>query len=272
MPRFSLVFGGGLLLLSLFVWSALAPAGDKPDGNAAAADDAGTDDSQSDETDPDAPGFEAAKAAAEADAAQSADVKKVLSKDPPGMKRLQPDADVWIDPKNKRVVMDGVVSLRAGTLEMFACLKGTKEHESIVAVDTKAFPVHVALMAVGAEAGSPVRFQPKYRPPTGTPVDITVIWKDDKGKDHHARAQDWIRNLRTHKPFEYTWVFAGSGFFEDEEGNKHYQAEGVTSFASRISPVPCSTCRSKAAREPRTCCSRHSPSGFRPAAPRCDWC
>ncbi len=92
--------------------------------------------------------------AAEVEPAKT-EVPKKLSKDPPGMKRLQPDADVWIDPKNKRVVMDGVVCLRAGTLEMLACTKGTKEHESILAVDTKAMAVHAALLAVGARRPAP---------------------------------------------------------------------------------------------------------------------
>ncbi len=224
MPRISLVLVCGWLALCVLAWSALAPAEDKQAGNKPVGDSV-------------------AATADNSDGPRAGEPKKTLSKDPPGMKRLQPDADVWIDPKNKRVVMDGVVSLRAGTLEMFACLRGTKEHESIVAVDTKAFPVHAALLAVGAKPGSPVRFQPKYQPATGTPIDITMIWKDEKGKEHHARAQDWVRNLRTHKPIDFTWVFAGSGFYADEEGHKHYQAEGgdficVSNFPSAMLDVP----------------------------------
>jgi hypothetical protein len=204
-----------------------------------------------------APGTDAVPAAAEGAPAEagprtatdepaslpSTKPSKVLSKDPPGMTRLMPDADAWIDPKNKRVVLDGVVCLRAGTLEMFACLKGTKEHESILAVDTKAYPVHAALLAVGAKPGAPVQFQPKYRAASGTPIDVTLIWKDEKGAEHHARAQDWVRNLRTRKAMDYSWVFAGSGFFEDEEGHKHYQAEGgdficVSNFPSAMLDLP----------------------------------
>ena len=195
----------------------------------------------------------AAAASATDDAAQPADQtetparqpappKKVLSKDPPGMKRLMPDADVWIDPKHKRVVMDGEVCLRAGTLEMFACLKGTKEHESIVAVDTKAWPVHAALLAVGAKNGAPVQFQPTFRAAAGTTIDVTVIWKDEKGAEHQDRAQDWIRNLRTGKPLEYSWVFGGSGF-DITRGQKYYRAEGgdficVSNFPSAMLDLP----------------------------------
>ena len=36
---------------------------------------------------------------------------------------------------------------------MFAVTKGTKEHEAVVSVNTKAYVVHAALLAVGAESG-----------------------------------------------------------------------------------------------------------------------
>src|SRR5688572_9142975 len=45
------------------------------------------------------------------------------------LRRLQRDEDVWIDIKNKQIVIEGEVCLTRGLLEMFACLKGSKEHE-----------------------------------------------------------------------------------------------------------------------------------------------
>ena len=155
------------------------------------------------------------------------------------MKRLMADYDVWIDPANKRVVLDGVVCLREGQLEMLACVKGTKEHESILAVDTKAYAVHAGLLAVGAQAGTPVQFQPAYKPATGTEIDINLIWTDKNGQVHRDRAQDWVRNVQTGKPMEYPWVFAGSGFWTDEStGEKSYLAESgdficVSNFPQR---------------------------------------
>jgi hypothetical protein len=170
--------------------------------------------------------------------------EKRLSKDPPGMKRLMPEYDVWIDPKNKRVVMDGTVVLREGQLEMFACPKGTKEHESIVAVDTKAYAVHAALLAVGAQVGTPVVFQPGYKPATGAQVDIEIVWRDKGGTVHRNPAQDWIRNVETRQAMTYPWVFAGSGFWTDEAtGQKHYMAETgdficVSNFPSAMLDLP----------------------------------
>ena len=95
-------------------------------------------------------------------------------KDPPGLHRLSPDHDVWIDPKRKLVVVEGYVCLRQGALEMFACPQGTKEHESVVALNCKAWQVHAALIAVGGKPVHPVRFDPKYEPAKGTEIQIDV--------------------------------------------------------------------------------------------------
>src|SRR5689334_1218874 len=143
--------------------------------------------------------------------------------DPPGATRLSPQHDVWIDPMRKIVIVDGEVCLREGQLEMFACLKQTKEHESILAVNTKAYMVHAALVALKADPGKPVQFDPKYIPPSGPEIDITLLWVDKDGKKRQARAQDWIRDSHTKKPLGIRWVFAGSGFWEDDASKvKHY--------------------------------------------------
>ena len=54
--------------------------------------------------------------------------------EPTNATRLAQNYDIWIDTKRKIVIVDGKVALREGPLEMFACSKGTKEHESVVAV------------------------------------------------------------------------------------------------------------------------------------------
>jgi hypothetical protein len=164
--------------------------------------------------------------------------------EPKGAKRLSPDYDAWIDPKNKTVIVDGQVSLREGMLEMFACTRNTKEHESIVSVNSKAFLVHAALLSLGAEPGRPVQFVPKYRPPTGTEIEITVLWRDEAGKEKTARAQDWIKDINTKKAMAHPFVFAGSSFWIDEETKKKfYQAEGgdficVSNFGTAMLDIP----------------------------------
>jgi len=178
--------------------------------------------------------------------------QKALSKDPPGMKRLLPDSNLWIDAKNKRIVFDGVVCLRQGPLEMLVCAKGTKEHESVIAADTKASAIHAGLLAVGAKAGTPVQFQPEYRPATGSEIDVTLIWEDDKKTVHRERAQEWVRNVKTQKAMEFPWVFAGSIILRDQEsGTQQYLADQgdiicVSNFASAMLDLPVPSSQSNA--------------------------
>jgi len=142
------------------------------------------------------------------------------------------------------VIIDGEVALREGQLEMFACPDGTKEHESIVSVDTLAYYAHAGLLAVGAEAGSPVQFDPKYKPATGTVVEVRVQWYDKQGKLQERPAQEWVRNAETKKAMQYDWVFAGSGFWFDERtGREQYLAEAgdficVSNFPSATLDLP----------------------------------
>jgi len=175
------------------------------------------------------------------------------TKDPPGMRRLMPGGKVWLDPKNKRVVMTGEICLREGQLEMFACLKGTKEHESILAVPTKAQVVHAALVALGAEPGAPAQFIPKYAPARGPVVDVMLYWTDAAGKRQQAKAQDWIRNVKTGKPMTENWVFGGSGFWKDEAtGQQFYKAEDgdficISNFNSAMLDLPIESSQSNEA-------------------------
>jgi hypothetical protein len=151
---------------------------------------------------------------------------------------------VWIHPQRKLVVVDGEVVLREGFLELFACPRGTKEHESIVGVNSKAYVVHAALLAVGAEPGRPVQFAPEYRAAEGPIIDIHVLWRDANGEKRTAKAQDWVRNTKTQKPMTQDWVFGGSAFFTDEEtGKRHYYAEQgdlicVSNFTTAMLDVP----------------------------------
>ena len=107
-------------------------------------------------------------------------------------------------------------------LEMFAVPKGTKEHESVVSLNTKAQVVHAALLAVGAVPGTTVKYRPAYTAATGPKVEVLVYWTDDKGQQQKARAQDWVRDIKTRKAMDVPWVFAGSGFYTDEATKKQY--------------------------------------------------
>ena len=171
------------------------------------------------------------------------DLGPPLVDNPDHLKALDPEQPVWLDAQNRRIVFVGKVCQREVPLEMFACLRYTKEHEAIVVADVKALTVHAGLLAVGAEPGNPVQFHPEYVPASGTEIEVTVRWKDAEGKVQTARAQDWIKNTETGEAMTQPWVFAGSGFWVDPSGKKTYQAEGgdficVANFATAMLDLP----------------------------------
>jgi len=185
-------------------------------------------------------------AAAKPAAEQPATDKPAIPDDPqPGeLVRLSKTGEIWLDTKRKAVVIDGQVCLREGNLEMFACPEGTKEHESVVSLKCLPEVAHAGLIAAGAKPGKPVRFDPKYEPASGDIIDIYVLWHDEKGGKHQAKAQQWVKNVKTEKAMEFDWVFAGSGFWKDEDtGKQHYQANGgdficVSNFPSAMLDLP----------------------------------
>ena len=107
---------------------------------------------------------------------------------------LNKKGTVLLDKDKKRLLLKTNVVLREGLLEMFCCLKKTKEHESILAIDAKAYVVHAGLLALGVKTGTPVQFTPKFVPAKGQELKIFVRWKDKKGKEHRVDARKWIRN------------------------------------------------------------------------------
>ena len=145
----------------------------------------------------------------------------------PELKRLSPTEDVWIDAKEKRVIVGGEIAVDKGPIEYFACPHGTKEHESIVSTRSTARLVHVAMLAIGLVPGKPVSFDPDYVAATGPVVRVTMRWKDETGKVQEVPAQEWIRDNRTGNPMREQWVFAGSAFWTDpSDGKEYYQADG----------------------------------------------
>lgn len=170
-----------------------------------------------------------------------------------GFVSLSKDDAIWIHKKKRAVIVGGQICLRRGALEMFACPRRTKEHESIVAAASKSRFVHAALLAMGAKVGKPVQFQPEYQPASGTVIDVYVLWKDDQGKTRAARAQQWIRDWKTKKAMQQDWVFAGSEFWVDQtSGEKRYSADSgemvcLSNFSTAMLDIPVESTQSDGA-------------------------
>jgi hypothetical protein len=180
----------------------------------------------------------------------------LVSADPPpeapkaAAEAFQPDPSwralgpsLWFDPKGRRLVLCARVVLREGPLEHLLCLKGTKEHEAILATDAVPRQIHAGLLLTGAEPGHPVRFLPKFEPPSGSPIAIDLQWQSE-GKTHRADAREWVWDGRDKAPLTRDWVFAGSEIVDDPRTKKpYYTADDgdlftVANFANAILDLP----------------------------------
>jgi len=150
---------------------------------------------------------------------------------------------LWFDPGKKQLVVRAKVVLREGPLEHLVCLKRTKEHEAILATDAQPWQIHAGLLLTGAKPGHPVRFEPKFEPPAGTPIAIELLWMAD-GKLRRSDARNWVKDEKTGKPLAEHWVFAGSELYTDPVSKKTmYAADAgdlitVANFGNAILDLP----------------------------------
>lgn len=155
-----------------------------------------------------------------------------------------------IEGGKRRVLVNATVCLRKGQLEQLLTRKRTKEHEAVLSADVDARNIHLALTLAGAVEGSPVKFRPKFMPPTGGAVKISLEYAE-KGKTVRVPAQSWIRNIKTKKDLDTDWVFAGSMLFQDPldmTKKPHYAANDgdvicIANFDSALLDVPFSSAK-----------------------------
>ena len=157
--------------------------------------------------------------------AKPRDLGPPLVDNPSQLTPLYPGQPIWIDMKNKQVVLLGEVCEADMLLEYFAS-HTMRAYESVISVNVPPSLVHTGLLRIGAKPGQPVRFQPRFVSPTGMEIAIEVRWKDSEGKVQSAPAQHWIRDIKTKKELDVNWVFAGSYFRKNyKTGQEYYQAD-----------------------------------------------
>jgi len=173
--------------------------------------------------------------------------------EPPAETKKAPEAKKVPVGKNVTLVIQGdkrfvqvetYVCLREGALEQLLTIAKKKEHEAILAAEIDSRDLHKALLLAGAEAGSPVKYQPKFTSPTGTKIKVFVQW-EEKGKLRREAAQKWVQNFATKKELDSDWVFAGSRFVKNLDPDKpdvYLANEGdvicVANFESALLDLP----------------------------------
>lgn len=137
---------------------------------------------------------------------------------------LNPQRTVLVDLKDKRLLLKCRVVLREGLLEMLICKAQTKEHESILSVDSDAYLIHAGLLMLGAKPGSPASFDTQFHPPTGQEIDIYFNWTDAEGRPQRANARTWVRHV-TRRFYEHPLAKVPSGVPIGKETDLRYDTQ-----------------------------------------------
>lgn len=175
---------------------------------------------------------------------------------------------IKVNLKERYVDVDATVCLTEGLLELIACAKDTKEHESIIALDAKAAHVHAALLLLGTRPGNPARRmfiegeeegQGRWidYPPRGEKIDVFLVVKDEEGKaverpinDFLIKEEDHYDVLEEEKNKEIerfptnTFLFAGSHIYQGEQGPAKYLADvdgnviSISTFGDELLCLP----------------------------------
>jgi hypothetical protein len=140
---------------------------------------------------------------------------------------------IVINFQERCIDIESSVCLDRGALELIACTKGTKEHESIVVIQAKPMHIHAGLLLLGANPGNPAMQKPVNKqktrwvhlPPAGDPVGVYLVVKNEKGKlversisefvvrsdeDSDQAYDDGAAKNRKKVKFPNTFLFAGS--------------------------------------------------------------
>ncbi|MCG3138295.1 MAG: hypothetical protein HJJLKODD_02157 [Phycisphaerae bacterium] len=116
--------------------------------------------------------------------------------------------------------MDGQVVLREGYLELVACSRQTREHESIICVQAKPMHIYQALGLLGLEPGQPPLWDwqaQRVLPPWGSAVEISVRY-EQQGEIVERPVQEWLINPHTQRtPRRLYWLFSGSQFDDQQQ-------------------------------------------------------
>ncbi len=171
-----------------------------------------------------------------------------------------------INSKKHCVDIEATICLEEGALELIACTKGGKEHESIIAVGPTPVHIHTALLLLGAKNGSPAMRQPINDeatrwvdlPPKGDLIDVLLEFKDPAGKLTERPISDFVTRSaeRARSPgaipteghkvprFPSTFIFAGSRLIDNGPGPRAYLAErsghviSIATFGDEVLCLP----------------------------------
>jgi hypothetical protein len=168
---------------------------------------------------------------------------------------------IEINAAERFVDVASTICLEQGALEVIACTKGSKEHESIVLVDARPVHIHTALLLVGAKNGNPAMRRAVDKemtrwvdiPAKGDPIYVSLVWKKEDGTTVERPISDFLERSefsdipaeeKEKEKFPDTFLFAGSHLGDPAEKPRKYLAElsghviSISTFGDELLCLP----------------------------------
>jgi hypothetical protein len=132
---------------------------------------------------------------------------------------------VLVDPSNRCVIAQGYVNWTNGLVELFACGKEGKTHESVLVLKASPLDMNIGLLLLGIKEVSRPSAVGTWPDRRGPELDLWVEWERD-GKPQRCRAEEWVWNEKTGRALEKTtWIYTGSvvenGYFRALSEDSH---------------------------------------------------
>ncbi len=150
------------------------------------------------------------------------------------------DNGLTIDRAARTIDIDAKVCLReAEFLEQLACSPDTREHESLLVVETTPSLIHSAMLLLELEPGSPMRWVEegdtvRTIAPEGPAIAVFIVTTDEDGEESLTPANEWVVDQKTGETMRgNTWLFAGSKFVV-VNGQEMYVADAYGTAISLV--------------------------------------
>jgi hypothetical protein len=168
---------------------------------------------------------------------------------------------IVINPVERYVDVSATICLDEGLLELIACTKDSKEHESLIVINALPSHMHAALLLLGAKNGNPAMRRPLDKemtrwvdlPAKGDPIHVSIAWKKEDGTSvekplsalvKRSEYENELTEEKKKEKFPDVFLFAGSLLGEANESPRKYYAElsghviSISTFGDEVLCLP----------------------------------
>ena len=167
--------------------------------------------------------------------------------EPPKSEVIRFARGLEVDRTQREVRIAAQAALDEGWLEQAVCLAGTREHESLLAIEVVPRLVHAALLLVGLEPGRPGSWMlaedgvtVRREPPAGDAVELLARFETADGSLQTVPLSTWVETSRGGSIPEHPWRFGGSRLEPAKDGSEIYAADfggsvvGLVTFGDEV--------------------------------------